>query len=192
MRKVLKGDDAKSVMRNNVTEYSHPNSGHQPLPITYYGDGEDWELLGCPEGHQNSHFLYPAKNSPTNIRSPFADNNALSQTGWESKYNKEAPPPTPNVSGNMDGGMIVKGAPNAVEVPMSHTCRIWLWVVMACTFWIPSFCSLVLLHLTLFISFHYSSLNSTFEVFPYTHSFSTFNPLLRSTLHCHHAYLPMP
>ena len=34
--------------------------------------------------------------------------------------------------------------------------------------------------LDLFISFHYLSLNSTFEVFPYTHSFSPFNTLLCS------------
>ena len=143
MRKVLKGDDAKSVMPDDVMEYSHPNSGHQPLPITYYGDREDRELLGRLAGHQNSHFLYPAKTSPTNVQSPFANNNALSQTRWESEYDKEAPPPTPNASGNADGGMIMKGAPNAIkEVPMSHTHRIWLWAVMACTFWIPSFCSL--------------------------------------------------
>ena len=143
VRKALKGDDAESVMPDDVTEYSHPNSGHQPLPITYYGDGEDRESLGRPAGHQNSHFLYPAENPPTNVRSPFADNNAPSQTGWESEYDKEAPPPTPDASGNADGGMIVKGAPNAVkEVPTSCTRRIWLWAVMACTFWIPSFCSL--------------------------------------------------
>ena len=140
VRKALKGDDAESVMPDDVTEYSHPDSGHQPLPITYYGDGEDRELLGRPAGHQNSHFLYPAENSPTNVRSPFADNNAPSQAGWESEYDKEAPPPTPDASGNADGGMIVKGAPNAVEeVPTSRTRRIWLWAVMACTFWIPGF-----------------------------------------------------
>ena len=50
----------------------------------------------------------------------------------------------------------------------------------------------VLSCLALFIPFHYPSLNSTFEVFPYTHSFSPFNTLLRSTLHRHHDYLSMP
>ena len=140
VRKVLKSDDGESIMPDGMTEHSHPNSGHQPLPITYYGDGEDWGLLGCPAGHQNSHFLYPAENSPTNVRSPFTDNHAPSQAGWESEYDKEAPPPTPDASGNVDGGIVMKGASNVVgEVPTSRTRRIRLWVVMACTFWIPGF-----------------------------------------------------
>ena len=42
-------------------------------------------------------------------------------------------------------------------------------------------------------SFHFTTflLNLTFEVFPYTHLFSPFNTLLRSTLHRHHDYLLM-
>jgi len=140
-RKTLKGDDAESVVPDDVTEYSHPDSGHLPLPITYYGDGEDRGLLSRSAGHQNPHILDQGENSSNNIRSPFADNPALSHGGWESDYDKEAPPPTPDASGNVDGGMIVKEATNAVEeVPTSRSRRIWLWVVMACTFWIPGFC----------------------------------------------------
>ena len=141
MKKATKGDDGESVMPDDVTEYSHPDSGHQPLPITYYGDGEDRGLLSRPAGHQNPNFLYQGENSPTNVRNPFADNPASGHVGWESEYDKEAPPPTPDASGNPDGGMIVKGAPNTVEeVPTSRSRRIWLFVVMTCTFWIPSFC----------------------------------------------------
>jgi len=139
-RKVLKGDDTESVMPDDVTEYSHPESGHHPLPITYYGDGEDRELLSRSAGHQNTHFLDPGENSPNNARSPFADNPPSSHGGWESEYDKEAPA-TPDASRNMDGGMIVKEATNAVEeVPTSRSRRLWLWAVMACTFWIPGFC----------------------------------------------------
>lgn len=139
-RKALKGDDAESVMPDDVTEYSHPDSGHQPLPVTFYGDGEDKGLLNRPAGHQNAH-LYPGEISPDNARSPFADNPISSHGGWEPEYDKEAPPPTPDASGNIDGGMIVKEATNAVEeVPTSRTRRMWLWAVVACTFWIPGFC----------------------------------------------------
>ncbi|KAF9647836.1 P-loop containing nucleoside triphosphate hydrolase protein [Thelephora ganbajun] len=141
VRKALKGDDTESVMPDDMTEYSHPDSGHQPLPITYYGDGEDRGLLSRSAGHQNSPFLDQGEASPNNVRSPFADNPASSHGGWESDYDKEAPPPTPDPSGNVDGGMIVKEATNAVEeVPTSRTRRVWLWAVMACTFWIPGFC----------------------------------------------------
>ena len=140
-RKALKGDDVESVMPDDATEYSHPDSGHQPLPITYYGDGEDRGLLGRSAGPQNSHFMDQSENSPNNVRSPFADNPTSSHGGWDSEYDKEAAPPTPDVPGNSDGGIIVKEATNAVEeVPTSRTRRIWLWVVMACTFWIPGFC----------------------------------------------------
>jgi len=140
-RKVSKGDDVESVVPDDVTEYSHPDSGHQPLPITYYGDGEDRGLLSRSAGYQNPHSLDPGENSPNNGRNPFADNPTSSHGGWESEYDKEAPPPTPDASGNVDGGMIVKEATNAVEeVPTSRTRRFWLWAVMACTFWIPGFC----------------------------------------------------
>jgi chitin synthase len=139
-RKALKGDDAESVMPDDVTEYSHPDSGHQPLPLAY-GDGEDRGLLGRSAGHQNSHFLDQPGNPLTNVRSPFADNPASSHGGWDSEYDKEATPPTPDASGNVDGGMVVKEATNAVEeVPTSRSRRVWLLAVMACTFWIPGFC----------------------------------------------------
>ena len=139
-RKALKGDDAESVVPDDATEYSHPDSGHQPLPITYYGDREDGGLLNRSAGHQNNHFLDPGQQSPNNARSPFADNPASSRE-WESEYDKEAPPPTPDASGNVDAGMIVKEATNAVEeVPTSRARRNWLWMVMTCTFWIPGFC----------------------------------------------------
>lgn len=141
VRKALKGDDGESVMPDDITEYSHPDSGHQPLPITYYGDGEDRGLLSRPAGHQNPHFLEQGENSPNDVRSPFADNPASSHVGWESEYDKEAPPPTPDAPGNADGGLILKGGTNTVEeVPTSRVRRIWLWAVMACTFWIPGFC----------------------------------------------------
>ena len=140
-RKALKGDDAESIMPDDVTEYSHPDSGHQPLPITYYGDGEDRGLLTRSAGLQSTNFLDHGESSPNNARSPFADNPPSSHGGWESEYDKEAPPPTPGGSGNMDGEMIVKEATNAVEeVPTSRARRVWLWAVMACTFWIPGFC----------------------------------------------------
>ena len=140
-RKALKGDDVESVVPDDVTEYSHPDSGNQPLPITYYGDGEDGGLLGRPPGPQSSHFLDQPQNSPNNVRSPFADNPVSSHGGWGSEYDKEATPPTPDASGNLDGGIIVKEATNAVEeVPTSRTRRIWLLAVMTCTFWIPGFC----------------------------------------------------
>ena len=140
-RKALKGDDAESAMPDDATEYSHSDSGHLPLPITYYGDGEDRGLLTRPAGHQNSHYLDQGENPQNNVRSPFADNPASSHGAWGSEYDKEAPPPTPDVSGAVDRGMIVKEATNAVEeVPTSRSRRIWLWAVMACTFWIPGFC----------------------------------------------------
>lgn len=139
-RKALKGDDAESVMPDDVTEYSHPDSGHQPLPVTYYGDGEDRGLLSRSVGHQNTRLLDPGENSPNNVRSPFADNPASSHGGWESEYDKEGPP-TPTAPGNVDGGMIVKEATNAIEeVPTSRARRVWLWAVTICTFWIPGFC----------------------------------------------------
>lgn len=139
-RKALKGDDVESVVPDDATEYSHPDSGHQPLPIMYYGDGEDRGLLSRSAGPQSSRFLDQSENSP-NIRSPFADNPASSHGGWDLEYDKEAAPPTPDVSGNADGGIIVKEATNAVEeVPTSRTRRVWLWAVMTCTFWIPGFC----------------------------------------------------
>ena len=140
-RKAMKGDDAESVMPDDVTEYSHPDSGHQPLPTTYYGDGEDRGLLSRSAGQQNSRFLDHSENHPNDARSPFADNPASSHGGLDSEYDKEAIPPTPDATGNLDGGIIVKEATNAVEeVPTSRTRRIWLWAVMACTFWIPGFC----------------------------------------------------
>ena len=137
-RKALKGDDAESVMPDDMTEYSHPDSAHQPLPTTYYGDGEDRGLLSRSAGHQGSHFLDQSTN---NVRSPFADNPASSHGGWDPEYDKEAAPPTPDPAANLDGGIVVKEATNAVEeVPTSRTRRIWLFAVMACTFWIPGFC----------------------------------------------------
>jgi chitin synthase len=140
-RKAVKGDDVESVVHDDVTEYSHPDSGHQPLPITYYGDGEDRGLLIRSAGPQSSHFFDQPENSPSNVRSPFADNQASSHGGWDSEYDKEAIPPTPDASGNLDGGIIVKEATNAVEeVPTSRARRIWVWAVMACTFWVPGFC----------------------------------------------------
>ena len=140
-RKALKGDDVESVVPDDLTEYSHPDSGHQPLPTTYYGDGEDRGLLSRSAAHQNSPFMDQSDNPPGNVRSPFADNPASSHGGWDSEYDKEAVPPTPDVAGNSDGGIVVKEATNAVEeVPTSRSRRIWLWAVMACTFWIPGFC----------------------------------------------------
>ena len=140
-RKALKGDDTDSVMPDDATEYSHPDSGHQPLPITYYGDGEERGLLSRVAGPNKPHFLDHSEGSPNIARSPFADNAASSHGGWDSEYDKEAIPPTPDASGGLDGGMIVKEATNAVEeVPTSRTRRVWLWAVMACTFWIPGFC----------------------------------------------------
>lgn len=72
-------------------------------------------MLSRSAGQQNSHFFDQSQHSLNNVRSPFADSAASSHGGWDSKYDKEAIPPTPDVSGNPVGGMVVKEATNVVE-----------------------------------------------------------------------------
>ncbi|KAA1466721.1 hypothetical protein DENSPDRAFT_831600 [Dentipellis sp. KUC8613] len=61
--------------------------------------------------------------------------------GWGSEYDKKENPDYQSNEFSKEGGnIVVKDAPNAVEeLPSSRTRRVWLHIVWACTWWIPTF-----------------------------------------------------
>jgi chitin synthase len=125
-------DDGESVMPDDATELTHPDTGLVP-PGRFYGESEDNLLLkaGSPTPYLGE--------SPAYTRSPFADQpDTTSNGGWESEYDRKEAGGSPTEPSKE---MIVKEAPNAVEeVPSTCSQRIWLWVVMATTWWIPEVC----------------------------------------------------
>ncbi|KAI0337964.1 glycosyltransferase family 2 protein [Trametopsis cervina] len=134
------GDDEESVMPDDATEYTHRDNQSSQLGGGFYGGSED-NLLLTRQAANGEQYKSPNANSPygPNLSTPNVnDTPAYSETGWGSEWDKKGDPFNPDAS--KEGDIVVKEAPNAVEeVPTSRTRRIWLWIVWATTWWIPSF-----------------------------------------------------
>ncbi|GLB34323.1 putative TRAFAC class myosin-kinesin ATPase superfamily, myosin family protein [Lyophyllum shimeji] len=126
-------DDEGSVMPDDGTEYTHgDNGGLAPgAQSGFFGESADNLLAG---GYQEPNAGYGGGglNTPNSARGFGGSSN-----GWDEDDKKGAPPYSP--LGKTEG-LVVKESPNAVEqLPTSKTRRYWLWVVWACTWWVPTF-----------------------------------------------------
>ncbi|KAI0317932.1 chitin synthase-domain-containing protein [Amylostereum chailletii] len=133
-------EDGDSAYPDEASEYTHQDpafsQGHG------YGQSTDNLMLARtgtngtqyhdPAGYAQGGLLTPGLNSAP----PYQED-----SGWDDDYDKkETPGDSPPLS-KEGGGLIVKEAPNTVEeVPSSRSRRLWLMVVWATTFWIPTFC----------------------------------------------------
>ena len=143
------GEDDDSVMPDDAaTEYSHRDGSLHPGAAYYGGAGSEDNLLLTRTGTNGTSYRDPNLNvgyAQGTMSTPHVDASpAYSETeghGWGSEWDKkEGDYPSPNEPSKENGGMVVKEAPNAVEeVPSTRTRRIWLVVVWAMTFYVPSF-----------------------------------------------------
>ncbi|KAF8839315.1 glycosyltransferase family 2 protein [Paxillus ammoniavirescens] len=137
-------EDDESAVGDEGTEYTHPDGpGH---------DGPDNEsrdnLLIARVGTHGSRYQDPNQNLPYGVSGlPSPNLGAPAYTdnedgyGWGSEWDKKGGSPGGSPpAASKEAGMVVKPAPAAVEeVPTSRSRRWWLYLVWACTGWIPSF-----------------------------------------------------
>lgn len=135
------GEDDESVMPDDATEYTHQGGSVQGGG--YYGaGGSEDNLLLTRTGTNGTGYKAPNASMPYGqsqvSMSNVEDTPAYSEPGWGSEWDKKGDLPSdPPKEG---GDLVVKDMPNAVEeLPTTRVRRVWLWVVWATTWWIPSF-----------------------------------------------------
>ncbi|TFK63456.1 glycosyltransferase family 2 protein [Pluteus cervinus] len=133
MKKGLRDDDDdQSAVPDDVTDYTHQD--HQVGG--YFNESNDNLLLTRTGTNGTSYRAPNATYSAGGLNTPNVDESGA-WMGYDSKGDFESPSTPPSKEAP---GIVVHQAPNAVEaVPTSRIRRIWLWIVWACTWWIPSF-----------------------------------------------------
>ncbi|KAI0268292.1 glycosyltransferase family 2 protein [Gloeopeniophorella convolvens] len=142
LRKPLQdaADDESNYPDDN-TDYTHQDPAFPPQGA-YFGQSDD-NLLLTRVGTNGTQYRDPNVNyaqggllTPGLSAPPYREDDS----GWGSEYDKKEPlDGSPTQS--KEGGLVVKEAPNAIEeVPTSRSRRVWLYIVWASTWWIPTFC----------------------------------------------------
>lgn len=149
-------EDDEQIMPDDATEYTAEQGlGARGGGLQRSGSGDN--LLDSAPGHGAGRSPYGQGGLHTpnanQLSRGFADNDEGegADGAWGSDYDLvkksgsaggAGTPPYPTVAkeGGEDGGLVVKEASNAVEeVPSSRSRRTWLWLVWACTWYMPSF-----------------------------------------------------
>jgi chitin synthase len=140
LRKPQQEDDESNYPDDN-TEYTHQDPGFPPQNASY-GQSDDNLLLtrvttnGTQYRDPNVSYGQGGLLTPGLSAPPYRED----ESGWGSDYDRKEAPPS-SLDHSKEAGLVVKDAPNAVEeVPTSRARRIWLCVVWATTWWMPSFC----------------------------------------------------
>ncbi|KAI0065969.1 glycosyltransferase family 2 protein [Artomyces pyxidatus] len=141
LRKPSQDDDGESAYPDDdATDYTHQDSAFPPQGGEYGHSADD--LLLTRTGTNGTQYRAPSGGYSQgglltpNLAPPYRED----ESGWGSDYDRKERLGDMSPEMSKEAGLVVKEAPNTVEeVPTSRSRRIWLYMVWASTWWMPSF-----------------------------------------------------
>ena len=127
--------EEENEVPDDNTDYTHQDSLAQG---GYYNESADNLLLARGAQDLNTHNSYGGGGLLTPNSQAVTDPDDGNAWSWDSKEKSDSPMRSPSMPPK-GGALVVHQAPNAVEeVPSTRSRRVWLWVVWALTWWMPS------------------------------------------------------